>query len=71
LLNDRAFVVPEDVERLFGPVLLHRIVFRPSFLAEARRDGWPAAAERFKESCFAAAPKPEADIEGSVVPLEH
>ena len=71
LLNDRALVVPEDVERLFGPVLLHRIVFRPSFLAEARRDGWPAAAERFKESCFAAAPKPEADIEGSVVPLEH
>jgi MoxR-like ATPase len=71
LLNDRAFVVPEDVERLFAPVLLHRIVFRPSFLAEARRDGWPAAAERFKASCLAAAPKPEADLEGSVVPLEH
>ncbi|HYY03646.1 MAG TPA: MoxR family ATPase [Gaiellaceae bacterium] len=71
LLNDRAFVVPEDVERLFGPVLLHRIVFRPSFLAEARRDGWPVAAERFKTSCLAAAPKPEADLDGSVVPLEH
>jgi MoxR-like ATPase len=71
LLNDRVFVVPEDVERLFAPVLLHRIVFRPSFLAEARRDGWPAAAERFKASCLAAAPKPEADLEGSVVPLEH
>ena len=71
LLNARVFVVPEDVERLFGPVLLHRIVFRPSFLAEARRDGWPAATERFKASCFAAAPKPEADLEGAVVPLEH
>ncbi|HZC29269.1 MAG TPA: MoxR family ATPase [Gaiellaceae bacterium] len=71
LLNDRAFVVPEDVELLFGPVLLHRIVFRPSFLAEARRDGWPVAAERFKASCFAAAPKPEADLDGAVVPLEH
>jgi MoxR-like ATPase len=70
LLNDRAFVVPADVERLFGPVLLHRIVFRPGFLAEARRDGWPAASERFKRSCLEAAPKPEARIDGSVVPLE-
>jgi MoxR-like ATPase len=71
LLNDRGFVVPADVERLFGPVLLHRIVFRPGFLAEARRDGWPAAAERFKQSCLEAAPKPEARLDGSVVPLEH
>jgi MoxR-like ATPase len=71
LLNDRAFVVPADVERLFGPVLLHRIVFRPGFLAEARRDGWPAASERFKQSCLEAAPKPEARLDGSVVPLEH
>jgi len=69
LLNDRAFVVPEDVERLFLPVLLHRIVFRPAFLAEARREGWPTASERFMESCFAAAPKPEANPDGSVVPL--
>jgi MoxR-like ATPase len=69
LLNERAFVVPEDVERLFLPVLLHRIVFRPAFLAEARREGWPAASERFKESCLAAAPKPEANPDGAVVPL--
>src|SRR4051812_38320727 len=69
LLNDRAFVVPEDVERLFLPVLLHRIMFRPAFLAEARREGWPAASARFKESCLAAAPKPEASSEGAVVPL--
>jgi MoxR-like ATPase len=71
LLHDRAFVVPEDVERLFTPVLLHRIVFRPSFLAEARRDGWPVAAERFRASCLAAAPKPEADLDAPVVQLEH
>jgi MoxR-like ATPase len=69
LLNDRSFVAPEDVERLFAPVLLHRIVFRPAFMSEARREGWPAAAERFKESCLAAAPKPQADPDGSVVPL--
>jgi MoxR-like ATPase len=71
LLNDRSFVVPEDVDRLFGPVLLHRIVFRPAFLAEARRDGWPVAADRFKESCLAAAPKPKASLDAPVVPLEH
>jgi MoxR-like ATPase len=67
LLSDRSFVVPDDVDRLFLPVLLHRIVFRPAFLAEARRDGWAAAARRFKESCLRAAPKPEADPDGEVV----
>jgi MoxR-like ATPase len=69
LLNDRSFVVPEDVERLFMPVLMHRIVFRPAFLAEARRNGWPAASVGFKEACLAAAPKPEADPDGEVFAL--
>src|SRR3954454_10034518 len=52
LLHERSCVVPDDVERLFGPVLMHRIVFRPSFLAESRRDGWDAAFARFKASCL-------------------
>jgi MoxR-like ATPase len=69
LLNDRSFVVPGDVERLFGPVLMHRIVFRPAFLAEARRNGWPAASADFRERCLAAAPKPEADPDGEVFAL--
>jgi MoxR-like ATPase len=69
LLADRAFVVPEDVEHVFLPVLLHRIVFRPTFLAEARRGGWVEAAERFKESCLAAVPRPKADPDAAVVPL--
>jgi MoxR-like ATPase len=69
LLNDRAFVVPADVERLFIPVLLHRIVFRPIFLAEARHTGWHEAAESFKASCLELAPKPAADLDGAVVPL--
>ena len=69
LLNDRSFVVPEDVERLFNPVLMHRIVFRPSFLAEARRNGWDAASSAFREACLAAAPKPEADPDGEVFAL--
>ena len=61
LLDHRQYVVPEDVERLFAPVLLHRIVFRPTFLAEARRIGWDAAVDGIVERCFAAAPKPEAE----------
>jgi MoxR-like ATPase len=69
LLNDRSFVVPGDVERLFGPVLMHRIVFRPAFLAEARRNGWPAASADFRERCLGAAPKPEADPDGEVFAL--
>src|SRR5919197_1167582 len=48
LLDCRHYVSPEDVERLFIPVLLHRIFFTPSFLAEARDLGWRVAGERFR-----------------------
>jgi MoxR-like ATPase len=58
LLDHRPYVVPEDIERLFASVLLHRIVFRPTFLAEARRVGWIAAVAGIAEECFAAAPRP-------------
>src|SRR5256885_4323884 len=59
LLDHRPYVVPEDIDRLFAPVLLHRIVFRPTFLAEARRVGWNEAVEGIERKCFAAAPRPE------------
>jgi MoxR-like ATPase len=61
LLHGRAFVVPEDVEHLFTPVLLHRVVFRPSFLAEARKLGWDAAIEQFRARCLELAPRPHAE----------
>jgi hypothetical protein len=38
---------------------LHRVVFRPTFLAEARRVGWNEAVEGIERKCFAAAPRPE------------
>jgi MoxR-like ATPase len=66
LLSERSYVVPDDVERLFAPVLMHRIVFRPAFLGEARRDGWAEASARFKESCLGLAPRPAADPDGEV-----
>ena len=68
LLDHRPYVVPEDIERLFASVLLHRIVFRPTFLAEARRVGWIAAVAGIAEKCFAAAPRPTPE---SVEPLER
>jgi hypothetical protein len=36
-------------------VLLHRIVFRPTFLAEARRVGWDGGGRAVEEKCFARA----------------
>ena len=42
LLDGRDYVTPVDVERLFLPVVMHRIVFTPSFVATAREIGWEA-----------------------------
>ena len=73
LLDHRAYVVPEDIELLFAPVLLHRIVFRPTFLAEARRVGWDRAVEGIVRACFAAAPRPtsESSEEPEALPVAH
>ncbi|MDP8910712.1 MAG: MoxR family ATPase [Actinomycetota bacterium] len=69
LVNNRRYVVPDDVERLFVPVLMHRIVFRPTFLAEARRSGWDTVAERFRELALEVAPRPAADPDAAVFAL--
>jgi MoxR-like ATPase len=58
LLDGRDFVTPGDVEKLFVPVLGHRIAFTPSFLAQARRKGLAAAMDDFTSACFARAPEP-------------
>jgi MoxR-like ATPase len=63
LLHDRRYVTPDDVEELFVPVLLHRILFRPSFLAEIRDRGWDAAAAEVRTRSLAFAPKPGFDID--------
>jgi MoxR-like ATPase len=63
LLHSRRFVTPEDVERLFVPVLLHRMLFRPSFVAEIRDRGWQASAEDVRRRCIEVAPKPGFDID--------
>jgi MoxR-like ATPase len=63
LLHGRRYVTPDDVEELFIPVLLHRILFRPSFLAEIRDRGWDAAAAEVRGRCLDRAPKPGFDID--------
>jgi len=58
LLDGRGYVIPEDIERLFVPVLVHRVVFTPSFVAKARASGWEAAIAEFRLNCFEMAPRP-------------
>jgi MoxR-like ATPase len=66
LLDGREYVTPVDVERLFLPVLMHRIVFTPSFVATARELGRQAAAERFRDECLTRAPRPGAALDQAV-----
>jgi MoxR-like ATPase len=63
LLSGRDYVTPVDVEELFLSVVMHRIVFTPSFVAAAREIGWEAAADRFREQCMQIAPRPGAELE--------
>jgi MoxR-like ATPase len=61
LLHGREYVSPDDIELLFEPVLVHRIVFRPAFFAEARRSGWIETVAAFKADCLRRAPRPAAE----------
>ncbi len=66
LLSGREYVTPVDIERLFLPVVMHRIVFTPSFVATAREIGWDAAAAQLQAQCVEAAPPPGAALEAEV-----
>jgi MoxR-like ATPase len=69
LLQGRDYVVPEDVEELFLPVIGHRILFTPAFLVEVRRLGWPETLKQFRTRCLEHSPRPQADLSGEVVSL--
>ena len=58
LIHGRGYVIPDDVERLFVPVLVHRVVFTPSFVARARASSWSQAIEEFRATCLEMAPRP-------------
>ena len=63
VLHSRRYVTPDDVEQLFVPVLMHRVLFRPSFLAVIRDEGWAAAMDEVRRLSIEVAPKPGFDID--------
>jgi MoxR-like ATPase len=63
-LHGRAHVFPEDVERLFLPVLGHRLVLTASFLADTRGLSREEALGRILARCLELAPAPAPDWEG-------
>src|SRR5687768_15064346 len=58
LLSGRSYVVPEDVERLFLPVVAHRLVFVGGFLARARAAGGFDVIEVLRRQCLEVAHSP-------------
>jgi MoxR-like ATPase len=61
LLHGRAYVVPHDVEELFLPVLGHRLMLAPSYVAAMRSSSRDEIFDRIWERCLAAAPPPHPD----------
>ncbi|NUR74940.1 MAG: AAA family ATPase [Thermoleophilia bacterium] len=59
LLQGRDYVTPDDVETLFLPVIGHRVVFTPTFVAENRLHGREGALLQFRELVFARVQRPE------------
>jgi MoxR-like ATPase len=63
LLNGRDYTTPEDVERMFAPVLGHRLVFSPAFIAQARgRSKEEILTEIYRRSTEIAPPPELADL---------
>ncbi len=64
LMRGRDHVIPADIDALFLPVLGHRLLLTPSFVAETRTLGRDEALRRIKERCLALAPPPAPDWAG-------
>ena len=61
LLQGRDHVVTDDIERLFLPVLGHRLLLTASYLAQTRALGREEALSRIRERCLELAPPPAPD----------
>ena len=59
LLSGRDFVTPADVERLFAPVVMHRIVPAAEFIVESGGFGHEEPDRRVWDACLQAAPRPQ------------
>jgi MoxR-like ATPase len=58
LLEGRGYVISEDVERLFLPVLGHRLLLTSAYLAQTRSLARDQALEEIRQRCLALAPPP-------------
>jgi MoxR-like ATPase len=58
LVQGRDYVEPEDIERLFLPVLGHRLLLSASYVAETRALAGDEPLERIRERCLELAPAP-------------
>ena len=65
LMQGRDHVIPGDVDALFLPVLGHRLLLTPSFVAETRTLGRGEALRQIKNRCLALAPPPAPDWDGA------
>jgi len=61
LLHERDHVLPQDIEQLFVPVLGHRLVLSPAFVADSRHLSGEQAFERLRDACFERVPPPRPD----------
>jgi MoxR-like ATPase len=61
LVHGRTYVLPEDVEELFVPILGHRLLLAPSHLAETRHLARSEVLEQIKRRCLELAPPPRPD----------
>jgi MoxR-like ATPase len=61
LLHGRDYVVPDDVELLFVPVLGHRLMLSPGYLAETRELPRERTLEEIRQKTLAHAPPPHPD----------
>jgi MoxR-like ATPase len=59
LIDGRDYVTPEDIELLFLPVIGHRVVFTPTFIAENRALGREGALNEFRSLVFSGVARPE------------
>ena len=59
LLRGRDYVVPADIERLFLPVLGHRLLLSDSYVAESSGLSRNQALETIRERCLELVPAPD------------
>ncbi len=61
LLHGRAYVMPADVEHLFIPVLGHRLMLAPTYLAATRHLTMAQTLRQVQDECIALVPPPRPD----------